>query len=526
MLTLEEEQTLVEHIEIMAQLGYGVTNKRLQHLGGDLAFDLGRKKQNTPMSNNWLYGFLARWKTKLASLNPRKLETNRARSSTPESVDSYFENLAQTLTKYNLTNKPQFIYNLDETGIQPDHRPPNVIAPIGSKPQAVTSPRSTTTTLIGCANALGNALPPYFVFKGKRFNPDLMKGASPGAKGVMSETGWSNGQVFKDYLMEHFIPFVRGGADHSQPVLLIYDGHASHISPSLIEWAKEHSLILFVLPAHTSHILQPLDVAIFGPFKSYYYTECAMYMQRHMGQKVTRYDMAKIASKAYLKAMTPLNIQSAFRKTGIFPLSREAIPNDKLLPCESFREDKPLEKVKAVRAGRDAVEEFLRLKLEKQSMQAKEPCNCACSKKSNASVTKPKAGGRAITDEDYIAAVIEYEQQKTDNKLNTKSKKTQKPTNVDCDRSPQPCTSGLNIHISGSASIEESDVDTDDEIDDTEPCCVCQKITPPNLREHPDIKIVNWAQCDKCSLWVHLALCTKVRVVRRHSAFLCPHCDH
>jgi transposase-like protein len=58
LLTLEEEQTLVEHIETMAQLEYGVTNKRLQHLGGDLAFELGRKQKNTPMSNNWLYGFL------------------------------------------------------------------------------------------------------------------------------------------------------------------------------------------------------------------------------------------------------------------------------------------------------------------------------------------------------------------------------------------------------------------------------------------------------------------------------------
>jgi len=57
--------------------------------------------------------------------------------------------------------------------------------------------------------------------------------------------------------------------------------------------------------------------------------------------------------------MTPLNIQSAFRKTVIFPLYREAIPNDKLLPYESFREDKPFEKVKAIKAGRDAVEEFL-----------------------------------------------------------------------------------------------------------------------------------------------------------------------
>ena len=89
-----------------------------------------------------------------------------------------------------------------------------------------------------------------------------------------------------------------------------------------------------------------------------------------------------------------------------------------MLPSESFREDKPLEKVKATKAGRDAVVEFLRL----QPMSAKEHCNlCACLKKPNASSTKPKAEGRAITDKDYLEAVTDYEMQKaTDNKLKTK----------------------------------------------------------------------------------------------------------
>ena len=41
---------------------------------------------------------------------------------------------------------------------------------------------------------------PNSFFKGKRFNPDLMKGASPGSNCAMSESGWSNGQIFKEYL--------------------------------------------------------------------------------------------------------------------------------------------------------------------------------------------------------------------------------------------------------------------------------------------------------------------------------------
>ena len=31
-----------------------------------------------------------------------------------------------------------------------------------------------------------------------------MKGASPGCKGVMTESGWSNFTVFQQYIKEHF----------------------------------------------------------------------------------------------------------------------------------------------------------------------------------------------------------------------------------------------------------------------------------------------------------------------------------
>ncbi|KAH3715039.1 hypothetical protein DPMN_057743 [Dreissena polymorpha] len=37
LLSLEEEQSLVEHVEVMAQLGYGITNNKLKELGAELA---------------------------------------------------------------------------------------------------------------------------------------------------------------------------------------------------------------------------------------------------------------------------------------------------------------------------------------------------------------------------------------------------------------------------------------------------------------------------------------------------------
>lgn len=38
--------------------------------------------------------------------------------------------------------------------------------------------------------------------------PELMKNASPGANCAMSETGWSNSEIFRKYLKEHFLKFI------------------------------------------------------------------------------------------------------------------------------------------------------------------------------------------------------------------------------------------------------------------------------------------------------------------------------
>lgn len=70
-------------------------------------------------------------------------------------------------------------------------------------------------------------------------------------------------------LPEYFLKYmyVQTGRHQDQYVVLLYDGHASLVNPETTEWAKAHTIILFVLPPDTCHILQPLDFACLGPFK-------------------------------------------------------------------------------------------------------------------------------------------------------------------------------------------------------------------------------------------------------------------
>ena len=62
---------------------------------------------------------------------------------------------------------------------------------------------------------------------------------------------------------------------------LLLDGHKSHVAVDIVEWAKKNNIVIFVLPAHTSHVLQPLDVACFGPFQRMYNGECHKLIHRN-----------------------------------------------------------------------------------------------------------------------------------------------------------------------------------------------------------------------------------------------------
>ena len=88
---------------------------------------------------------------------------------------------------------------------------------------------------------------------------------------------------------------------------------------TLIDWAKENNVVLFVLPAHTSHALQPLDLGCFGPFQRIYNAECHKFIRDNPSSRVTRYNVCSIACKAYSHALSPENLKGSFRRSGIYP---------------------------------------------------------------------------------------------------------------------------------------------------------------------------------------------------------------
>lgn len=318
---IDEEARLAQHIKDIATIGYGYTRAEVINLASEYAVLIGKRDKECPLTHRWFYGFLSRW-PELKVQRPKTLSELRSYATSPESIARYFHELGRILNKYGLTNKPQNIYNVDEKGVQQNFKPTHVVSSASHVPSVITSERSSTTTILGCGNAIGHQIPPFFVFAGARMRDELLEGSCTGAQGTVSKSGWSNSTVFFDYLQNHFVHYAKPGSDDH--ILLLYDGHRSHISPYLVDWAKDNNIILFVLPPHTSHILQPLDVGCFGAFSKIYSDECQKH-QRNTGSVVGRYNVCSIACKAYTKGLSPANLQSSFRKSGIYPFNPSAI---------------------------------------------------------------------------------------------------------------------------------------------------------------------------------------------------------
>ena len=160
---------------------------------------------------------------------------------------------------------------------------------------------------------------------------DNMKvGAIPGTAFHCSDSGWVNGELFYKWF-----GFFIQSIPPSRPVLLLLDGHASHMSIEATELARSNQVHILCIPAHTTHLLQPLDVGVFKSLKSNYYKACRKYIVDHPGRVITTDLIASLVAVAWPKSVTPINIMPGFKKCGVYPLNPGEITDRQIAPSSA-----------------------------------------------------------------------------------------------------------------------------------------------------------------------------------------------
>jgi hypothetical protein len=116
--------------------------------------------------------------------------------------------------------------------------------------------------------------------------------------------------------------------------LLILDGHGSHLTARFIAFCLDAHIDLVCLPPHTSHILQPLDVSLFGPLKRALAREFDP-LFRLDTRRIPRVEWTTAFIRARENAFTASNIRSSFRATGVYPISPITILSTLKMPSPS-----------------------------------------------------------------------------------------------------------------------------------------------------------------------------------------------
>lgn len=116
-------------------------------------------------------------------------------------------------------------------------------------------------------SAAGYPLPPFIIFeKCYPSGPYVRTGPHKALYGT-SPNRYMDKELFKKWVQHLFIP----ETEHvKKPLLLILDRHGSHMDIDTINRLVQKDIHLFCLPLHRTNILQPLDVAIFKPLKTYF----------------------------------------------------------------------------------------------------------------------------------------------------------------------------------------------------------------------------------------------------------------
>ena len=319
-LSSKEEERLVEYLLDANKVGYGKTRRQVKVIVDRVATEKGVLR-SARISDGWWRRFLQRH-PRLSLRSGDSTGYVRMNAMNKENLKSYFDLLETVLHDNNLKVHPEQVYNMDETGIPLNPRPPKVVALRGQKKvRYQCSGSKNQITVLGCCSGTGQVIPPFVIFDAKHLNHLWTRGEVSGTRYGVSDSGWTNRELFYGWLEEHFLVH----AIPARPLLLLVDGHSSHYDPDSIHFARDHSVIIFCLPPHTTHEAQPLDVSFFGPLKKHWSCVCHDFIQSSPGKAITRFNFSELFSQAWLKTCLPQTICSGFERAGIIPFNPDRL---------------------------------------------------------------------------------------------------------------------------------------------------------------------------------------------------------
>ena len=269
---------------------------------------------------DWFKAFMKRNNLSLKKANMISVARKSA-TGNPFVINDFYDILEKAFEKNNY--KPEQIWNCDESGFPNDPGKCKVVSVKGKTAFKVTcGARRENITTLAVVNAAGRALDPLVIFGGKNMQSTWQGDkALPKTFYGISETGWMTSEVFVEWF-NRFCELVK-----ERPLLLIFDGHMTHVTLGVIEKAVEENVVLLKLPPHATDVLQPLDVSCFGPLKRLWEQRLNAWINEFgVSEPIRKGTFVNKLCEVWHQGLSASNIKAGFECTGIFPIDRKKYP--------------------------------------------------------------------------------------------------------------------------------------------------------------------------------------------------------
>lgn len=330
------EEAIAEAIRYFAENNTPLPREGVKDLVEHYISMLSEEEQDTihftgnRPSTTWVKKFSNR--NKLSYRRVQQVEAVRVQAVSRSNVSEHIARVQAAINRYSIRSASQII-NMDQSGMSFEKIVGRSLrkgfcdaatrkCSLAVQKTLQTKGNLNRVTVMPVVSASGTAYKPVIVYPGKLPHFRTVNGkhetlydSLPDCYIYYKETAAANSEIILDWA-EKFLIETESIRSEGKHLLLILDGYSGHLQYKFLNLMKKNRVVVIALPSHTSHVLQPLDVTVFGPYKNYLQHE--LHRLARITVKINAFTVAKCIANAYSKAFNSSNIISGFVKCGIW----------------------------------------------------------------------------------------------------------------------------------------------------------------------------------------------------------------
>jgi hypothetical protein len=291
-----------------------------------------------PPGKNWVKA-LEKRRPELVARRVKAMDWNRHNKKPYQKIEHWFEVIGRVLEEPAVAREN--VYNMDETGVMFSILGSVKVLIGKADMRAYRGARVKRTIVIAiqCISADGTYLKPMVIWPATTHRGNWTTYNTPGWHYACSESGYTNSKISLEWLKRVFNPQTRERA-YGKPRVLICDGFGTHETLEILEHCFTNNVLLCRLPSHTSHKLQPCDIAVFSPLKVAYRDNVER-MERGGVNTISKQHFTALYSPAREVSFTKRNMLAGWSKGGLFPFDPQRVLREMTKPLNATQSPTP-----------------------------------------------------------------------------------------------------------------------------------------------------------------------------------------